>query len=549
VGKPRLHVLLCTAAAAVAAARIATAQTCPSTPLWQFTPTDPTNSHVTQVVSDTKFGQGLGFYGSGDSLRALWNESGLTPVPHTAGTAKSAWAVVSTITNFPSPVRLSNGGEYVFFCAADGYLYKLDVASGLMTALVNTQRPGCSEDEVLASPTLQLYALSTSVFQNAMMTARGHPDDLVIVVTKTGCSDSTRNRVIAYYASDLTTRWSYNMTGVTAEVGYGSEGGALEYATNRITFGTNQTAPFASNTLWRFNTATALATGALAWAVDAGPVRTRPMTQAATGEVYVATTNSIRKYTSANGVLAWQFPATLPSNPGVIFGTPSRIFWVDAIGFFHGIEDGGTQATELWPPLTPDQTTVHFSTAPLVIGGIGKAYLGRNDGTIQQVDLNAGLLETTTPAVFGSQANPGDPAADFSDTNRTTPDRLITVFTGGMVARYCIPWSGTLAVPDRIGVSDAALQQNAPNPFTSATRIELALPFAARVEIDVYDISGHLLRRLTRTELPAGEHTMVWDGVDESGRRVANGVYFYRLRATGEAGQQIERARKLEIMR
>jgi hypothetical protein len=33
--------------------------------------------------------------------------------------------------------------------------------------------------------------------------------------------------------------------------------------------------------------------------------------------------------------------------------------------------------------------------------------------------------------------------------------------------------------------------------------------------------------------MPAGFHTAVWDGRDDSGRRVAAGIYFYRLETAG----------------
>jgi hypothetical protein len=36
---------------------------------------------------------------------------------------------------------------------------------------------------------------------------------------------------------------------------------------------------------------------------------------------------------------------------------------------------------------------------------------------------------------------------------------------------------------------------------------------------------------LVRGSQPAGRHTAVWAGTDDAGRRVASGVYFYRLTA------------------
>ncbi|MCA9753154.1 MAG: T9SS type A sorting domain-containing protein [Gemmatimonadetes bacterium] len=71
----------------------------------------------------------------------------------------------------------------------------------------------------------------------------------------------------------------------------------------------------------------------------------------------------------------------------------------------------------------------------------------------------------------------------------------------------------------------------APNPFVADTslRFEIARPAHARLR--VYDVSGRLVRTLVDERLEAGRHTANWDGRDESGRRVASGVFFVRMQA------------------
>jgi hypothetical protein len=79
------------------------------------------------------------------------------------------------------------------------------------------------------------------------------------------------------------------------------------------------------------------------------------------------------------------------------------------------------------------------------------------------------------------------------------------------------------------------LGQNAPNPFNPATTIAFELERAARVTLDVFDVAGRRVRALTDRDLPAGSHAAAWDGRDASGRAVASGVYFYRMRAGGRS--------------
>jgi flagellar hook assembly protein FlgD len=49
------------------------------------------------------------------------------------------------------------------------------------------------------------------------------------------------------------------------------------------------------------------------------------------------------------------------------------------------------------------------------------------------------------------------------------------------------------------------------------------------MELRIYDVSGALVRVLDAGYKPAGVQEVVWDGTNQSGERVATGVYFYRL--------------------
>lgn len=73
------------------------------------------------------------------------------------------------------------------------------------------------------------------------------------------------------------------------------------------------------------------------------------------------------------------------------------------------------------------------------------------------------------------------------------------------------------------------LQQNFPNPFNPATTIRFRLDGGARVQLKVYNMLGQEVRTLVHQTLSAGEHSVVWDGRDNSGITVASGVYIYRL--------------------
>jgi hypothetical protein len=74
------------------------------------------------------------------------------------------------------------------------------------------------------------------------------------------------------------------------------------------------------------------------------------------------------------------------------------------------------------------------------------------------------------------------------------------------------------------------LLANVPNPFNPTTTIHYELPVAGHVKLDVHDVRGRLVRTLVDGPVEAGRRAVVWEGRDSDGRRVASGVYFYRLR-------------------
>jgi len=74
-----------------------------------------------------------------------------------------------------------------------------------------------------------------------------------------------------------------------------------------------------------------------------------------------------------------------------------------------------------------------------------------------------------------------------------------------------------------------ALNACVPNPFNPSTTIAFSVSERGRVDLHVYDVSGRRVRALVEREVPAGNHTSLWDGRDDAGRAVASGVYFYRI--------------------
>ena len=78
------------------------------------------------------------------------------------------------------------------------------------------------------------------------------------------------------------------------------------------------------------------------------------------------------------------------------------------------------------------------------------------------------------------------------------------------------------------------LNQNYPNPFNPRTAITFTVPGSTgtvATRLDLYDVSGRVVKTLVNGSLPPGPHAEVWDGHDNDGRAVATGVYFAHVRS------------------
>jgi len=91
----------------------------------------------------------------------------------------------------------------------------------------------------------------------------------------------------------------------------------------------------------------------------------------------------------------------------------------------------------------------------------------------------------------------------------------------------------TMTVTTWVGVDDMPVETvffgAVPNPFSPATSLHFSLPRPGHVDLNVYDVSGRLVRTLVSGTQSAGPNQVHWDGRDNNGEEIASGTYFARL--------------------
>jgi hypothetical protein len=72
------------------------------------------------------------------------------------------------------------------------------------------------------------------------------------------------------------------------------------------------------------------------------------------------------------------------------------------------------------------------------------------------------------------------------------------------------------------------------SPARGECVLALSGPVGAEVVASIYSVSGRLVATVFEGKLPDGGETVVWDGLDQTGRPIASGVYFARIESGGE---------------
>jgi len=95
------------------------------------------------------------------------------------------------------------------------------------------------------------------------------------------------------------------------------------------------------------------------------------------------------------------------------------------------------------------------------------------------------------------------------------------------------PLTGIAEEESAIFPESIVLMQNYPNPFNPETTIRFTVPagYLEPIRVKVYNMLGQEITELRSGILPAGEHSVSWNGTDTAGNNVASGVYFYGVQS------------------
>jgi hypothetical protein len=143
------------------------------------------------------------------------------------------------------------------------------------------------------------------------------------------------------------------------------------------------------------------------------------------------------------------------------------------------------------------------------------------------------LMKDTTIYEYGNTDSTGIKVFSISPQDIGTISITVT-------ARNCHPFEGIIRVSlssieeNKMFQASSFTLQVSPNPAKILTAIRYSLPAKENVSLQLFDISGRLVKTLVNQEKNAGNYSLVWNGTDDINRKVDEGVYFCILKTDGK---------------
>jgi len=200
-----------------------------------------------------------------------------------------------------------------------------------------------------------------------------------------------------------------------------------------------------------------------------------------------------------------------------------------------------------------------------VMNDVGYDSVNVKDGLAVTTDMGTSELDLDgSITYYGSMADIVDPLGWGSPDQLPSPfethDSMLPSWTGGAydvstqngnvvfmpfnlsmmpdssqqaVMGNFLAWSaGTVSNEDESNLpTEFALYENYPNPFNPVTTIRFDVPEISDVNITVYNVLGKQVNSFDLNTMSPGAHHIKWRGIDNAGKPVSSGLYFYTIKA------------------
>ncbi|RCL88966.1 T9SS C-terminal target domain-containing protein [bacterium] len=145
--------------------------------------------------------------------------------------------------------------------------------------------------------------------------------------------------------------------------------------------------------------------------------------------------------------------------------------------------------------------------------------------TFHQIPYESFIQNTfeQIPTASGATVNFSLKSTDGADTTKISGnDRVLFVDR----TEYLYVDVDEVYVPNSF-----VLHPNFPNPFNPSTQIQFDVPKSTSIKFTIINMLGQKVKTFNLQNIPAGNHSIVWNSTNDFGERVPAGVYLYQLEA------------------
>ncbi|MBD3169060.1 MAG: S8 family serine peptidase [candidate division Zixibacteria bacterium] len=277
-------------------------------------------------------------------------------------------------------------------------------------------------------------------------------------------------------------------------------------------------------------------------------------------DIIAGTQNNMVYALASDGSILSGFPvdigSTIKSDPalGEIDGNAGLEIFVGNNGHqLWGIKGDGSSVTGF-----PVEVGNSITSSPILVDMDGDSQkeiiVAATDGILYGFEQDGSSLQNFPIPMYGVMTTASVAAGNLDDDNdielavglRQGDDNLIVVdykyesylsgidwrMAGHDIARTNRWFDWVTGIPDDGNIElpvNYSLSQNYPNPFNPRTSIMYSIPAGGDVRLSIFNILGQEITTLVDGFQTAGYYEIKWDGKNNSGQKVASGLYFYKL--------------------
>ena len=211
-----------------------------------------------------------------------------------------------------------------------------------------------------------------------------------------------------------------------------------------------------------------------------------------------------------------------PIEDNTIYVTISGFRWNESLPHIYKSTDLGIT----WNSISSDMPEIPINCIALDPQDNNRIFVG----------TDSGIFMTTNGGTAWESASNGIPNVPIADIKIHNDSRTMVIGTYGCSAYKINLDSGFVSnTPNNITEASLMLKQSYPNPFRlndfakASLKISYNLPKNGHVNLKIYNMKGQLVKTLINDFKDKGEHTAVWNGKDKFGKKIASGIYLYKL--------------------